>query len=163
MPTHYQQVKFPAKLQQITQWSPLVQGYGVHISGSKSHFCFISCVCWKRIVQYVGPCCNKTRVCSYTRTLREILFIQLFSIYTPSPRFTNAYTVCYYFVLIKDYILHGIHTWGPLYQHGLTLIPAWIRDYMNYKMWGEITYPFPLISSHNHTGHILTYLRWDLN
>ena len=24
----------------------------------------------------------------------------------------------------------------------LTLIPAWISNYIHYKLWGEITYPF---------------------
>ena len=31
---------------------------------------------------------------------------------------------------------------GPFYLQGLTLIPAWISNYIHYKMWGEITYPF---------------------
>ena len=30
---------------------------------------------------------------------------------------------------------------GPLYQHSVTLIPAWISNYMPGKLWGEITYP----------------------
>ena len=34
------------------------------------------------------------------------------------------------------------YTWGPFYQHGLTLIPAWISDYIHYKVWDEITYQF---------------------
>ena len=32
---------------------------------------------------------------------------------------------------------------GPLYYHGLTLIPARISNYMTGKMWDEITYPLP--------------------
>ena len=31
---------------------------------------------------------------------------------------------------------------GPFYKHGLTLIPAWISNYINYKARDEITYPF---------------------
>ena len=31
---------------------------------------------------------------------------------------------------------------GPFYQQGLTLIPAWIGNYMPSKVWNEITYPF---------------------
>ena len=31
---------------------------------------------------------------------------------------------------------------GPFYQHGLTLIPAWISNYIHYKVWDELTYPF---------------------
>ena len=33
-------------------------------------------------------------------------------------------------------------SWGPFYQHGLTLIPALISNYVHCKVWGEITYPF---------------------
>ena len=29
------------------------------------------------------------------------------------------------------------------YEHGLTLVPAWTSNYTHYKMWDEITYPFP--------------------
>ena len=32
---------------------------------------------------------------------------------------------------------------GPFYYYGLTLIPAWISNYIHHKMWYEITYPFP--------------------
>ena len=31
--------------------------------------------------------------------------------------------------------------WGPIY-YGLTLIPALISNYIHYKVWNEITYPF---------------------
>ena len=34
------------------------------------------------------------------------------------------------------------HTWAPFYLHGLTLISAWLSNYIHYKVWGEITYPF---------------------
>ena len=33
-------------------------------------------------------------------------------------------------------------TSGLFYLHGLTLIPAWISNYIHYKVWDEITYPF---------------------
>ena len=33
-------------------------------------------------------------------------------------------------------------TSGLFYEHGLTLIPAWISNYMSGKVWVEITYPF---------------------
>ena len=36
----------------------------------------------------------------------------------------------------------NLQTSGPFYQHGLTLIPAWISNYIHYKVWDEITYPF---------------------
>ena len=35
---------------------------------------------------------------------------------------------------------------GPLCWHGLTLIPACINNYMNYKVWDEITYSFPIFN-----------------
>ena len=31
---------------------------------------------------------------------------------------------------------------SPFYQHGLTLIPAWICNHIYHKVWDEITYPF---------------------
>ena len=31
---------------------------------------------------------------------------------------------------------------GLFYLHGLTLIPVWISNYIHYKLWDEITYPF---------------------
>ena len=31
---------------------------------------------------------------------------------------------------------------GPIYLHGLTLIPERISNYIHYKMWDEISYPF---------------------
>ena len=33
-------------------------------------------------------------------------------------------------------------TSGSFYYHGLTLIPAWISNYIHYNVWDEITYPF---------------------
>ena len=30
---------------------------------------------------------------------------------------------------------------APFYLHGLTLIPAWISNYIYYEKWDEITYP----------------------
>ena len=35
-----------------------------------------------------------------------------------------------------------INTSGPFYEHGLTLIPAWISNHMSSQMWDGITYPF---------------------
>ena len=34
------------------------------------------------------------------------------------------------------------HTRGPFYEHSLTLIPEWISNYIHYKVWYEIIYPF---------------------
>ena len=40
-------------------------------------------------------------------------------------------------------VRHHDEPCGPFYWQGLTLIPAWISDYIHYKMWDDITYPFP--------------------
>ena len=34
----------------------------------------------------------------------------------------------------------------PLCWHGLTLVPALVTNYIHYKMWDEITYPFPIFN-----------------
>ena len=33
-------------------------------------------------------------------------------------------------------------SWAPFYKHGLTLLPAWISDYIHYTVWDEMTYSF---------------------
>ena len=33
-------------------------------------------------------------------------------------------------------------TRAPFYEHGVTLMPAWIINYTHYNVWDEITYPF---------------------
>ena len=62
-------------------------------------------------------------------------------------------------------------------QYGLNIIPPWISNQIHYKVSDENTYPFQLnfygatvaplkfvngwvISSHNITGHVITYPRW---
>ena len=54
----------------------------------------------------------------------------------------------------------------PLCWHGLDLIPAWISNYINYKVWTEIAYPFPNFNNatfeiwiwirNYFTGHVIT-------
>ena len=39
-------------------------------------------------------------------------------------------------------LIHALDTWGPFYKHGLTLILAWISNYILYNVWDEINYPF---------------------
>ena len=64
--------------------------------------------------------------------------------------------------------------WSPFYKHGLTLIPAWISNYIHYKVWDEFISPFPNFNSvavevwewisnfvPHFTGHVITYLCWD--
>ena len=50
------------------------------------------------------------------------------------------------FMLIVMYIYSGSRTSdsrGLFYWHGLTLIPAWISNYIHYKVWDQINYQFP--------------------
>ena len=49
-------------------------------------------------------------------------------------------------------------TFGPFYQHCLTLIPARISNYTIYKVWGEITYPFS-----NLNGCTVEVWEWIIN
>ena len=64
----------------------------------------------------------------------------------------------------------------PFHKHGLTLIPEWISNYINYQGCEEITYPFPNFNGctveiwewinnfiSHFTGHVITYPFWDLN
>ena len=63
-----------------------------------------------------------------------------------------------------------LYTWGPFYYHGITLIPAWLSNYIHYKVWGELSF---LVSNFYYstvevwewisnfipqfTGHMITY------
>ena len=62
----------------------------------------------------------------------------------------------------------------PFYQHDLTSITPWISNYIHYKVWDEITYPFPNFNGatievwewiHNFmlhfTEYVITYPCWD--
>ena len=40
-------------------------------------------------------------------------------------------------------VFYGCPSVALFYQHGLTLNPAWISNYMYHKVWDELTYPFP--------------------
>ena len=44
--------------------------------------------------------------------------------------------ICLFFTFNEIYL---IDTWVPFYLHGLTLIPAWISNYMYNKVGDEIT------------------------
>ena len=46
-------------------------------------------------------------------------------------------------------IEHRKNVWDPFYWHGFTLLSAWISNYIHYKMWDEITHPFPNFNSAN--------------
>ena len=63
---------------------------------------------------------------------------------------------------------------GPFLLAWLTLTPAWTSNYINYKVWGEITYLFPNFNASSveiydwisdfippFIGHVITYPWWD--
>ena len=63
---------------------------------------------------------------------------------------------------------------APFINMDLILIPAWISNYIHYKVWDEITYPFPNFNSAavevwewtssfipHFTGCMITYPYWD--
>ena len=60
---------------------------------------------------------------------------------------TNDYTFYCHHFLPQCFVLWGLTTrasfskLGSFYQHGLTLIPAWISNRIPYEMWGEIPFP----------------------
>ena len=43
-------------------------------------------------------------------------------------------------------------------RYGLILIPAWISNYIRYKAWDEITYPFPNFNGKTHfSGRVINF------
>ena len=50
---------------------------------------------------------------------------------------------------------------GPFDQHGLDPVPAWMRNYICYKVWDEIACPFPNVNGAIVVSlHVTTYLCW---
>ena len=69
---------------------------------------------------------------------------------------------------------YHIEASGPFYKHGLTVIPAWINNYIHYNVRDEITYPLPNFRGtatevwqwiRNFIAHfiayVITYSCWD--
>ena len=56
----------------------------------------------------------------------------------------------------------NLHTGGPFYLHDLALIPAWISNYIHYKVWYEITYPFLNFTRWPHGKTLSGFCRWLL-
>ena len=44
-------------------------------------------------------------------------------------------------------VIRPSDTTGVFYQYGITLISAWISNYIHDKMWDEITNPFPNLNN----------------
>ena len=64
--------------------------------------------------------------------------------------------------LVTDqYFLGVLDAWsskGPFYKPGLTLISSRMSNYIHYKVWDEITYPFP-----NFNGAVIEVCSWLSN
>ena len=55
---------------------------------------------------------------------------------------------------------------GPILLEWIKLIPAWISNYINYLVLGEINYPFPNLYDANvddFNVHVITFPCWDLS
>ena len=72
------------------------------------------------------------------------------------------------------YAVSLIEYWVSFYQHGFTLIPVSIINYIHYKVRGEKTYPFLNFNGAtvevqkwmsnfipHFTGHVLTFPFWE--
>ena len=84
--------------------------------------------------------------------------------------FSKKYSLCYLMQYEVKLTYRTPDAIDPFYWHGLTLIPAWINNYTHYKVWDEITYPFPNFNggtvevwewinnfTPHFTGHVITY------
>ena len=80
------------------------------------------------------------------------------------------------FRLVKSNIIMDDDLGPHLLKYGLTPIPAWISNYFHYKVWDEITWPFPNLNSAtvdvwerishfspHFPGHVITYPCWDIS
>ena len=54
------------------------------------------------------------------------------------------YGFCWLLIQLNiDLVWFGFAIRGHFYQHGLISIPAWISNYIHYKVWDGITFVFP--------------------
>ena len=79
--------------------------------------------------------------------LCRVLYLDLFQF--ALNRSTTYWFIClgarWYGATCSEAAWVGVFVWkhlGPLYLHGLTLIPACINDHLPSKVWDGITYPF---------------------
>ena len=62
-----------------------------------------------------------------------------------------------------DIIPGFFNTLGPFLFRCISFNSAWISNYIHYKVWTEMTYPFPNCNGliPHFTGHLITYPCWD--
>ena len=81
------------------------------------------------------------------------------------------YMIFYYFFSPSEMFLWKLDPQGVFVKDNLCNIPGaplltWISNYIHYKVWDKITYPFPnweWISNFipHFSGHVITYPWWD--
>ena len=62
-------------------------------------------------------------------------------------------TMCSVHVIALDLPDIVCYTGGQFYEYGITLIPAWMNNYIHYKVWDEISFSIPKLQRCN---------RWSL-
>ena len=83
----------------------------------------------------------------------------------------DSKSMCIEWFVVRPAVVTSLKT---SYLHGLTYIPAWISNYIQYKVWDEIIYPFlnfngvtgevwEWISNfiRHFTGQVINYPCWD--
>ena len=73
--------------------------------------------------------------------------------------------ICVQLMYPKKYVVYDFAKWylnayslcaqGHFHLCGLTLIPAWISNYILYKLWDEATYPFPKYRVYRNTYRVV--------
>ena len=105
------------------------------------------------------------------------LFIKIISLYNHIHFLAILYPTSLANLVVEGEL--GIVTrlyWLVLQLVQLTSIPAWISNYIHFKMWDEITYPFPNFNCAaielwewlsnfipHFTGHVISVLKADVS
>ena len=86
----------------------------------------------------------------------------------------NFHGGLYILIMVWIIFVSKRSAWGPFYKHDLTLIPAWISNYIHHKVWDKIIYPLSNFTGKTFevwewmsnliphvSGHVITYSCWD--
>ena len=69
-------------------------------------------------------------------------FVRGIHVFDRFPTQSHSSGISWSFFIVSSNTLFSKQSRAPFYWHGLTLIPTWISNYIHYKVWDEITYPF---------------------
>ena len=72
-----------------------------------------------------------------------------------SPNIFHATEVHWKLSALLHALLCSLHARGPFSLHGLTLIQAWISNYIHHKVWDKLTYQFPNFNRSTVVGILL--------